>query len=99
MGDILIDIRLVAFMSGLAHVTLPFPTSKNSSLDEAWILGGANGLVVAADIKGSGHATTFPSDEPTVILQITFDSLEDMPMHEVVTQGPCHFHSIGDQLV
>lgn len=45
--------RLFVLLSGLAHVTLP------TSDDEAWIMEGVNGLVVAADVIGVGHYTSY----------------------------------------
>lgn len=91
--------QLVAFFSGLAHVTLPVPTSANSSQNEAWILGGADGLIIAVDIRGTGHITTYPSDQTTVSLQIPFGSEEAIPAYRVLSQGPCHFAQTGSQLV
>lgn len=80
-------------MSGLAHVTLPVPVSEDPSLDEVWVVGSAGGLLVAIDIEGTGHISTYPSDQPTVSLQIPFRSMEDIPAHHVVASGPCHFNS------
>ena len=40
--------------------------SNTGSEDEAWIVGGANGVLIAADTEGSGHVTTCPSDEKTM---------------------------------
>lgn len=93
------NLRLVAFLSGLAHVTLPFPTSKNDSLNELWVLGGENTFLIAVDTEGDGHKTTYPSDQTTVILQIPFKSISDMPSHEVVAPGPCYFAPSGSQIV
>ena len=86
------------FLSGLAHVSLPVPAYGNSSLDEAWIVGGANGLIIAVDTKGSGHITTYPSDDTTVALQVPFESYEAVPAHEIIASGPCHFSSGSGQL-
>jgi hypothetical protein len=50
---------------------------------------GVNGLIVAADVKGIGHFTTYPSDKETVALQIPFkDGIA--PRHEVLKRGACH---------
>ncbi|EMC96565.1 hypothetical protein BAUCODRAFT_54508, partial [Baudoinia panamericana UAMH 10762] len=81
--------QVVAFVSGLAHITLPVAVHGNSSLDEAWVLGGPDGLIVAADTLGAGHITTYPSNEPTVALQAPFGSASDIPAHSVVHSGPC----------
>lgn len=75
--------QLVVFTSGLAHITLP------SSSDEAWVLGGANGLIVAVDTTGTGHVTVYPSDEYTIGLQIPFEGGE-VPDHTVLWSGPCN---------
>lgn len=86
-------------MSGLAHVTLPVPVYGNSSLDEAWIVGGADGFIIAVDTEGTGHITTYPTDQPTLSLQMPFASMRDMPTYSVVREGPCHGGTAGDQLV
>lgn len=74
--------RLFVLISGLAHVTLP------EGDDELWIMEGVNGLMIAADVVGEGHITEYPSDKPSVALQIP---LEDgkMPEHRVVKKGVC----------
>ena len=89
----------MAFLAGVAHVTLPIPTSKNKSLDEAWILGGPQGFLIAIDTEGAGHTTTYPSDQPTVALQIPWASVDDIPAHSVVADGPCYFASSGSQIM
>ena len=59
-------LRLVAFLSGVVHVTLP------NSTEEAWITGGKFGLIVAADRDASdGHISRYPSAEDTVALQVS----------------------------
>jgi hypothetical protein len=75
--------RLFVLLSGLAHVTLP------DGSDEAWIVEGVNGLVVAADTAGIGHHTAYPSDKETVALQIPFAN-GVVPPHKVLKQGACH---------
>jgi hypothetical protein len=75
--------RLFVLLSGLAHVTLP------DGSDEAWIVEGVNGLVVAADVVGHGHHTAYPSDKETVALQIPF-AAGKVPDHKVLKQGACH---------
>ncbi|KAF2239033.1 hypothetical protein EV356DRAFT_528914 [Viridothelium virens] len=78
-------LQLVAFLTGLAHVTLP----TNSS-SEAWILGGsATSLIVAADTTGGGHITTYPSDETTLSLQIPLDGDTPLP-YNVISNEACH---------
>ena len=76
--------RWVVFLSGLAHVTLP-----TSSVD-AFIPGGANGVVFAADTAArstQGHTTTYPSNEETRVLQIPTNG--GIPNHNVLYSGPC----------
>lgn len=91
--------RIVTFLSGLAHITLPVAVHGNSSLDEAWVTGGADGLIIAVDTVGTGHITTYPTDEPTVALQTHFGSMEDVPAYSVVNEGPCHSATWSAQLV
>lgn len=69
-------------ISGLAHVTLP------EGDDELWIREGANGLIVAADTVGDGHFTEYPSDKPSVALQIPFAGGR-FPAHRVIKHGVC----------
>jgi len=74
----------VAFLSGLAHVTLP-----GSDVD-AFITGGANGLIFAADTAArstKGHNTTYPSSKETRVLQIPTGG--GIPNHNVLYSGPC----------
>lgn len=80
-------------------MTLPVATSTNSSMEEAYILGGANGMLIAVDTIGSGHITTYPTDESTVGLQIHFADAEDIPAHCVVSEGPCYLGRTGGQIV
>lgn len=74
--------RFFVLLSGLAHVTLP------QGDDELWIMEGVNGLIVAADVKGDGHYTEYPSDKSSVALQIPFEGGK-MPKHRVVNEGVC----------
>ncbi|KAH7043324.1 hypothetical protein B0J12DRAFT_672714 [Macrophomina phaseolina] len=75
--------QFVVFASGLAHITLP------NSTDEAWILGGENGLIVAVDTMGSGHFTTYPTDQTTISFALPFLNGEP-PAHKVRSEGACH---------
>lgn len=49
-------------------------------------------VVIAADLKSistlAGHYTEFPSDEPTVLVQIPFEG-NKAPEHTVLYDGPC----------
>ncbi|KDQ54572.1 hypothetical protein JAAARDRAFT_49197 [Jaapia argillacea MUCL 33604] len=78
-------VQYVVFLSGLAHVTLP-----NSTAD-AWVPGGSNGLLVAADVASVstyGHITTYPSPFETIALQIpTAGGI--VPNHTVLHDGAC----------
>jgi len=82
--------QYVAFLSGLAHVTLPNVTYP-APQEEAWIVGGKYGVLIAVDHAGVskyGHITTYPSDSDTVSLQIPFRDGK-IPDHKVLYQGPC----------
>ncbi|KAF2816964.1 uncharacterized protein BDZ99DRAFT_373859 [Mytilinidion resinicola] len=75
--------QLVHFISGLAHVTLPHDPKL-----ESWIVGGAGGLLLAFDVTGSGHSTTYPSDETTVAITLPFEGGR-IPEHSVLAKKPC----------
>ncbi|KAI4851533.1 hypothetical protein E4T44_02068 [Aureobasidium sp. EXF-8845] len=80
--------QLVVYTSGLAHISLP------SSKDQAWFIGGNQGVLVAADTTGEGHITEYPSEQSTTVLTIPFpDGM--VPAHVKVSSGACHFSSIG----
>lgn len=79
--------RWVLFTSGYIHITLPC----NTTSQEAWIKGGANGLILAADtaqVSQKGHITRYPSDLTTIGITIP---LEDgkVPGHTVLHLGQC----------
>ncbi|KAI5203398.1 hypothetical protein E4T39_04205 [Aureobasidium subglaciale] len=80
--------QLVVYTSGLAHISLP------SSTDEAWFIGGNQGLLVAADTTGHGHITEYPSEQSTTAVTIPFIN-GTVPDHVKVSSGACHFSSIG----
>ena len=76
--------RWVAFLSGLAHITLP-----NSTVD-AYVPGGKNGFIFAADtaaVSANGHSTNYPSGSETIALQIPTGGT--IPQHNVLHSGPC----------
>ncbi|KAL9116629.1 MAG: hypothetical protein Q9187_006845 [Circinaria calcarea] len=78
-------VQYVAFVSGLAHISLP------DSAQEAWVRGGKNGLIIAADtaaVSKDGHITEYPSDRETVALQIPTLGGE-VPAHRVLHEGAC----------
>ncbi|KAH8889046.1 hypothetical protein GQ53DRAFT_748530 [Thozetella sp. PMI_491] len=69
-------------LSGRAHVTLP------EGDDELWIEAGVNGFMIAIDIVGDGHYTEYPSDKPSVALQLPF-SEGRIPEYRLVKSGVC----------
>ncbi|KAI4159607.1 MAG: hypothetical protein LQ342_006445 [Letrouitia transgressa] len=78
-------VQYVILLSGLAHITIP------GSKDEAWVLGGLNGLLIAADtadVSAKGHVTQYPSNEVTTALQIATEG-EAVPPHTVLHPGAC----------
>ncbi|KAI9879906.1 MAG: hypothetical protein M1830_006573 [Pleopsidium flavum] len=78
-------VQYVAFLSGLAHITLP------NSKQEAWIHGGQHGLIIAADtaaVSKEGHITKYPSKKETTALQIP-TAEEAVPEHIVLHEGAC----------
>ena len=82
--DFVVGNRWVAFLSGLAHVTLP------NSTDSVYIHGGANGLIFAADTAERstfGHLTNYPSSSETRVLQIPTGG--GIPNHKLLYSGPC----------
>lgn len=78
--------RLVVFITGLAHITLP------TSSDEAFVVGGTDGLIFITDTTGTGHNTTYPANTFTRALQIPFAD-GTAPAHTVVNSGPCQASS------
>ncbi|KAI9507874.1 hypothetical protein F5148DRAFT_980750 [Russula earlei] len=77
----------VAFLSGLAHVTLP------DSSDEAYFFGGKGDFLFAADTAAAsikGHSTKYPSRFETRVLQIPTGGT--IPQHSVLHSGPCETH-------
>ena len=69
-------------------MTLPHGT------DEAFVLGGGNGIIVAVDTTGTGHNTSYPSSQQTRGLQIPFTN-GIIPPHVVLHDGAC----TSDQIV
>lgn len=49
-------------------------------------------VLIAADLKSAstiaGHYTEFPSDEPTVLVQIPFEG-DKAPEHVILHEGAC----------
>ena len=74
------------FLSGVAHVTLPHGTG------DAFVVGGADGTIIAVDTTGTGHNTSYPSNSDTRALQIPFtDGV--IPPHTVLFDGACNVTS------
>lgn len=81
------------FLSGEAHITVPDSTT------EAFVDGGKNGVIFAADIanvSANGHSTNYPSGEETRVLQIPTGGT--IPQHTVLHSGPCIHHQGLDDL-
>ena len=77
-------------LSGLVHFKIPNSTLAPAA-SEAWIEGGRNGLIIAADIRSHsryGHFAEFPSNAATVVVQIPTAN-EEIPDHDVLHSGPC----------
>ncbi|KAK4655140.1 hypothetical protein QC762_404380 [Podospora pseudocomata] len=68
---------------------------KKPETKTAYILPGTlrSSMLIAADLKSistlAGHYTEFPSDEPTLLVQIPFDG-DAVPEHIVLYEGGCH---------
>ncbi|KAH9955895.1 hypothetical protein BC827DRAFT_1140335 [Russula dissimulans] len=77
-------LQWVSFLSGVAHITFP------DSSDQAYVVGGENGLIFAADtssVSAKGHLTNYPSNQETRVLQIPTGGT--IPNHTVLHSGPC----------
>jgi hypothetical protein len=84
------DGRFSIVLSGLIHFKIPNSTLE-PSLSEAWIQGGRNGLIIAADISPRsqyGHFAEFPSDAATVLVQVPTVN-GGIPDHDILHTGPC----------
>ncbi|CAL8580050.1 hypothetical protein XPA_005784 [Xanthoria parietina] len=81
-------VQWVYFTSGKAVITLP------TLPDKAVVKGGANGLILAADIPAvskQGHTTVYPSREPTVAVVMPLAG-NKVPEHTVLHSGACTAH-------
>lgn len=56
--------------------------------DDLYIMEGVNNLMVANDVRSEGHFTDYPSDKPSVALQIPFRDGQ-LPKHSVMHEGVC----------
>ncbi|RAL03992.1 uncharacterized protein BO80DRAFT_400106 [Aspergillus ibericus CBS 121593] len=76
-------IQWVIFLSGVAHITLP------NSTDEAWVIGGRNGAILAldtAEVSTQGHYTVYPTEESTLVWEVP---LVEVPGHRVLYKRAC----------
>ena len=70
-------------------MTLPYGT------DDAFVVGGPDGTIIAVDVTGTGHNTSYPANMETRALQIAFtDGI--IPPYEVLGTGACN---VTDQVV
>ncbi|KAI4249799.1 MAG: hypothetical protein L6R40_000588 [Gallowayella cf. fulva] len=78
-------VQWVYFTSGKAVISLP------TSRDKATVEGGANGLILAADIAAVskiGHTTVYPGKDQTVGVTIPIAG-NKVPAHKVLHPGAC----------
>lgn len=82
--------RFVLFTSGLINITLPH------SSDFITLHHGRNAIIAAVDTTGTGHISTYPSEEVTVVYQLPFK--EDVaPEYEVLGEGACEREILDDE--
>ncbi|RYP41486.1 hypothetical protein DL767_000991 [Monosporascus sp. MG133] len=80
------DGRWVAFISGLAYITLP-----DDDTTSAHISGGEFGLIFAAgvaEVGGKGHRTQYPGITETMALVVPAVDGQ-APAHSLLHMGPC----------
>lgn len=89
--------RLTGVLNGLVRITAPFiPPGGNSSIETsvAYAMPGtmSSSFLIAADLPSistvAGHYTEFPSNEPTVLVQVPFFNNE-VPAYSVLHDGAC----------
>ncbi len=79
--------RFVFFVSGLARITLPAPSTV-----EVWIQGGKYGLIYADDtaaVSARGHRTEYLSGADTVALTAPIGEGVQQLKHVLLHGGPC----------
>ncbi|KAK0640580.1 hypothetical protein B0T16DRAFT_460754 [Cercophora newfieldiana] len=95
-------VQLSVILNGLIRITSPFPDpaaehgAKGDRPESrvAYIMPGTlkSSVLIAADLKSistlAGHLTEFPSDEPTVLVQVPFEG-DRAPEHTVLYEGAC----------
>lgn len=65
-----------------------------NSTAQAWINGGENGLIIAADVAGvslAGHITSNPTDEIVIALEIPTEG-GIVPSYSLLHNGTCTEH-------
>lgn len=83
--SISVTYRYVWYTSGTGVISLP------TSNDTVTVKGGANGLILAADIasvSALGHITKYPTKERTVGLVLPLTN-NTVPVHTVIHAGAC----------
>ncbi|KAL8992408.1 MAG: hypothetical protein Q9169_007124 [Polycauliona sp. 2 TL-2023] len=78
-------VQWVYYTSGKAVITLP------KSPDTATVFGGANGLILAADVAAVsklGHTTVYPSGQETTVVVMPIKG-NMVPKHTVLHKGAC----------
>lgn len=89
--------RLTGVLNGLIRITAPYvPPGGNSTIETqvAYAMPGtiASSFLIAADLASistvAGHFTEFPSNDPTVLVQVPFSNNE-VPAHSVLHDGAC----------
>lgn len=94
---VLSHFRLTGVLNGLVRITAPFiPPGGNSSIETsvAYAMPGtmSSSFLIAADLPSistvAGHYTEFPSNEPTVLVQVPFFNNE-VPAYSVLHGGAC----------
>ncbi|KAK7738860.1 hypothetical protein SLS63_002197 [Diaporthe eres] len=90
-------VQLTGVLNGLIRITAPYtPPGVNSTVETnvAYAMPGSisSSFLIAADLPSistvAGHYTEFPSDEPTVLVQVPFLNNE-FPAHSVLHDGAC----------
>lgn len=91
------DSRLTGVLNGLIRITAPYtPPGVNSTIETkvAYATPGSisSSFLIAADLPSmstvAGHYTEFPSNDPTVLVQVPFLNNE-FPAHSVLYDGAC----------
>ncbi|KAK2613698.1 hypothetical protein N8I77_000591 [Diaporthe amygdali] len=90
-------VQLTAVLNGLIRITAPYiPPGANSTIEThvAYAMPGtmSSSFLIAADLPSistaAGHYTEFPSNDPTVLVQVPFLDNE-FPAYSVLHDGAC----------